>query len=512
MAFSPDGEFLMIGNSNSQIRFLDPDTLKDVQNPCKTSERNAKAYIHDITVANDSKHMATIDNDNCVSLFKREHKFNDPSQPIEWIFTGKCRSHEIAITSLAFGESLDEEDKVKLRLFSIGMDRRLFEYDVAKSSEQNGLIVVNMLQIEQESRPTACIWCPKTDFQPSLLTVNDEYKIKIWNVSRSGSRKTCLGPTYGGEIVRLRNLNIAGSHDNFLAYATREKVIGLMKLPVDGNPNKTMGLIAHPNRVVDLCVSSDGRYVFTCGGEDLAVNMWSVDVTPIENAIAMGGEGIEPFINLIEGGREGQTYQDMQDFFYYSMIRSKVENTTKTRKLDGTVPLKELPNLMRAMGYYPTQKEIENMKDEVRFSNFTSTGQYEESVNLDTFTRLFVNHRPVYPIGKNNIESTFAALVGDRKATLNKDDLLNFLQREGEKMTVKDLEECLHLLVGDSNFKTALPPEFTAEDFFQNILSFEEVEELEEDEEEALAEEPGFDRGAYQLEGAIPEEENKSNY
>jgi WD40 repeat protein len=126
-------------------------------------------------------------------------------------------------------------------------------------------------------------------------------------------------------------------------------------MPLDGNPNKTMGLIAHPKHVVDVAVSKDGRYLFTCGGDDLAVNMWSIDINPIDQAIAMGGEGIEPFINLIEGGREGQTYQDMKDFFYYSMIRSKDENTTKTRKLNGTVPLDELPNLMRAMGYYPTE-------------------------------------------------------------------------------------------------------------------------------------------------------------
>ena len=125
-------------------------------------------------------------------------------------------------------------------------------------------------------------------------------------------------------------------------------------MPLDGNPNKTMGLIAHPGEVADFCASSDGKYLFTCGGEDLSVKMWKIDINPIEIAIARGGEGIEPFINLIEGGRDGQNFQDMKDFFYYSMIRSKDENTTKTRKLDGTVPLDELPNLMRAMGYYPT--------------------------------------------------------------------------------------------------------------------------------------------------------------
>jgi hypothetical protein len=53
-------------------------------------------------------------------------------------------------------------------------------------------------------------------------------------------------------------------------------------MPLDGNPNKTMGLIAHPSEVVDICATRDGRYIFTCGGDDLAVNMWSVDVNPID--------------------------------------------------------------------------------------------------------------------------------------------------------------------------------------------------------------------------------------
>ena len=79
-------------------------------------------------------------------------------------------------------------------------------------------------------------------------------------------------------------------------------------MPLDGNPNKTMGLISHPGEVADFCASSDGKYLFTCGGDDLSVKMWKIDINPIEYAIARGGEGIEPFINLIEGGREGQNY------------------------------------------------------------------------------------------------------------------------------------------------------------------------------------------------------------
>jgi WD40 repeat protein len=42
-----------------------------------------------------------------------------------------------------------------------------------------------------------------------------------------------------------------------------------------------MGMIAHPDEVTDICTTADGQYVFTCGGDDLAVNMWKVDVGPI---------------------------------------------------------------------------------------------------------------------------------------------------------------------------------------------------------------------------------------
>lgn len=39
-----------------------------------------------------------------------------------------------------------------------------------------------------------------------------------------------------------------------------------MKLPCDGNPNRTMGLIGHPKKIGDLVISADGKYMFTCAG------------------------------------------------------------------------------------------------------------------------------------------------------------------------------------------------------------------------------------------------------
>jgi len=113
----------------------------------------------------------------------------------------------------------------------------------------------------------------------------------------------------------------------YLAYATEEKVVGLLKIPIDGNPYKSMGMIAHPKQITDIAVSGDSRFLFTAGGEDLCVNMWEIDTNYVERNIMLGGE--EPFIQLLDGGLEGQMYADMKDFFYFSQIRSQGENVTK---------------------------------------------------------------------------------------------------------------------------------------------------------------------------------------
>jgi len=252
--YSPDGQYLIEGTSTGQVRIYNPFNMQEVQTPCKTSERTSSA-IKMLIISNDSLHFATMDTDNCVCLFKRDHKYGDVNEPIEWVFYGKVRSHEIEITSIAFGESLDENEETQLRLFSIGKDRVLFEYNVRESSEKKGLKIEEnkTMMIEQESVPTSCIWYPTVDSKEDLLlTVNSNYKVKIWNVTSSQCRKTCLGPTYGGEINKIKKLEIDGNPDKFLAYTTFQKVIGLIKLPLDGNPTKTMGLIAHPNEVADM--------------------------------------------------------------------------------------------------------------------------------------------------------------------------------------------------------------------------------------------------------------------
>ena len=91
--------------------------------------------IKQLIVSTDGKYFAVSDTNKAISLFKKDVNPNpaDPNKAAEWKFSGKIVSHEVEVSSIAFGEGLDINGMPMHRLFSIGRDRRVFEYDVYNS-------------------------------------------------------------------------------------------------------------------------------------------------------------------------------------------------------------------------------------------------------------------------------------------------------------------------------------------------------------------------------------------
>ncbi|KAF3820638.1 hypothetical protein GH733_005183 [Mirounga leonina] len=82
----------------------------------------------------------------------------------------------------------------------------------------------------------------------------------------------------------------------------------------------------------------------------------------LEAAVSLGGEDLTPFYGLVPGGREGKFYRELEDYFYYSQLRSQGIDTMETRKVSEHICLSELPFVMRAIGFYPSEEKVGRRK------------------------------------------------------------------------------------------------------------------------------------------------------
>lgn len=89
-----------------------------------------------------------------------------------------------------------------------------------------------------------------------------------------------------------------------------------------------------------------------------AVNKKVFFPSSVDTMACLGGRGISPFCCLIEGGIKGWLMNEMKDLFYYAQILHQGENTTAARVITDTVVVEKIPNLMRAIGYYPSNEEV----------------------------------------------------------------------------------------------------------------------------------------------------------
>lgn len=491
LTFNPSGDLLAIGFTNGSVRILDGLTLKE--EGCGDGLA-VFSHCHDcitnIKFSHDSSYLATSDLDRCVTVFKAQK--DDLDQP--WVYIGKQRAHYKTIQDISFGIALDSNLP---RLLSLGQDRVLVEYDLVNSSTDD-LRLISSERIEQSAVPQCFTWYPPIVKENFLVVANDQFKLKLYNSTTKMCRRTLLGPTYGTPLRRLIALPPCNDRTTrYLAYITLDKV-GLQCLPLDGNPHKTMALIAHPEGVSNLVCSYDGKYLFTAGGEDCSVLMWEINLDALEAAAALGGEGLVPFYGLLEGGRDGELFAELEDYFYYAQIRSQGVDTTETRQVSTKVPLAQVPYIMRALGFYPTEQEVDDMINELKFSNYVTTGKYVTEIDLGEFIKLYVNHRPAFGISPFDLHEAFSKLgtPSDEGFALDRDNLLSLLQNKGEHMTEAEMAEVMSTLLGIGELggsaetgtysasdageflRAHLPENITADNFAAQVLGFQTEQEM----------------------------------
>lgn len=83
--------------------------------------------------------------------------------------------------------------------------------------------------------------------------------------------------------------------------------------------------------------------------------------------------------------------------------------------------------------------QIEEMLNEVKFSNYVDTGEQVTKINIEDFIKLYVNHRPAFGLSMNKIQRAFQVLGYDNEngdKVIDRGDLLWLLQHRGELFLV----------------------------------------------------------------------------
>lgn len=443
LAYDPKGFFLAAGFTDGSVYILDAVTLED---ETKEPFKYAKGSVTHVTFSHNSHYLATADQEFTVTLFHQIKQ--NVEESASWEYIGRYRSHYKPIQNLIFGIHLDSNEP---RLLSLGMDRMLVEYDL-KNSSKDHLLIQSSDRIDQSAVPQCLVWYPPFTKENFILVANDEYKMKLYNTTTKMCRKTLLGPTFGSPIRKIEVFSSYSqdSEKGYLAYITDDKV-GLQILPVDGNPHKTMALICHPDGVANIACSSDSQYVFTAGGKDCTVIMWKTNLQSLEAVASLGGEDLIPFYGMLPGGKNGTFFKELEEYFYYAQLRNQGIDTMETRQVSTHIPLKEIPFVMRALGYYPTEQEVENMVNEVKFSEYVNSGQQVTHINLGDFIKLYINHRPAFGFSLKELQQAFQVLGFTNKNgehAISRGLLLQLLQTRGEHMTEEELADYFSTLLG----------------------------------------------------------------
>eukprot|EP01029_Cantina_marsupialis_P002624 TRINITY_DN12462_c0_g1_i2.p1 TRINITY_DN12462_c0_g1~~TRINITY_DN12462_c0_g1_i2.p1 ORF type:complete len:207 (+),score=54.96 TRINITY_DN12462_c0_g1_i2:64-684(+) len=186
------------------------------------------------------------------------------------------------------------------------------------------------------------------------------------------------------------------------------------------------------------------------------------------------------FPNKNEKKNEKNILRKFTKFCYncYLQLRAQGENTSLPRKADGKVPISEIPNLMRSLGYYPSEEEVKTMCSEVKYSKFTDNCTTIEDIEFEDFIKLFINHRPVNGITREDITEAFTLLSNGRNS-MSWRSLASKLKTNGEPMTSEELDTCLSALLGLNVWDV---DDISANELTEQVLGFENFGDEQQDE------------------------------
>ncbi|XP_046965477.1 cilia- and flagella-associated protein 251-like [Vanessa cardui] len=483
LKYSPSGLHLACGLDTGELIFLHP-TIMNILT--QTPHKDTTHAITHIEFSIDSLSLAIADKGRTICVYKYD------CTELVWSFVGKHRAHYKDITAVIFLPKKNNDGEYKL--LSLGADRIMVEYDIGSSSD-GYLEVLSLDRIDQSAVPLYGIpWNNPPDIDPEtqrtdlpmILICNDEFKYKIVNYGTTMTLSTILGPKYEHPVCRMQLITSRKDdvETQYLLFATKN-VIGLRKMPLDGNPWKHVALLGHPIQVIDLCYREDHGILFTIGSRDSCMYQWAANYRSVETTSKQGGGDLDPYYCLIENGRPGWLFHEIRDLFYYIQILCQGTFSPAMRRVKDYIPIESLPDLMRALGYFPSDYEVENLIVEAKYKIFNRTPSTE--IDFEEFVKLYLNHRPAFGESFKKIRNAFRyfGTMDDTSISMNREDFITMLNNNGEYFSRElswyllsilygqSFEDRTTMTEGDFSF---LPEVITLEELATNIIGIHDTD------------------------------------
>ena len=77
----------------------------------------------------------------------------------------------------------------------------------------------------------------------------------------------------------------------------------------------------------------------------------------------------------------------MVDGKLMGIVSSQGEESTDLRLISKKVLIEQVPSLMQALGYYPTEKEIEDLMNEIKFDHVSESGEIAQSITIEELVK-----------------------------------------------------------------------------------------------------------------------------
>lgn len=442
--FSSCGRYVAAGTSNGYLAIVNAITFKLFQRAVQLAEPSVG--IEKVLFSANNEFIVYRDAACTVGLLHYKST---------WKLLRKLRIHDTQIVYMSFRESEEE-----IGLVTISDDYRVVEYTIQNTESGNevDLSLTNCKRIDFLSILKCCItlnrnimaFPDRSGNDEAFLTTEEKFKFQIRNMKTFEVMNTFAAPMSENEPITIM-CHVHRKNENAIAFSNKN-IIGLQHLPIDGNPKKYLAMVGHARKILFMKVSHCNKYLFTIGTDDSSIYKWKIKIPALLEQYRSGGSSLRPFCNLIPDGLTGQLFAEMQDVFFSIQIKLQRDRSIDLKDIQLTdgIPVCEVINFMRGIGFFPNETEIDYLMNEIKYyTNDSST------ITFESLLKLFVNYKPPFGYLRSEIHQTLKYLgysytMQSVDTEITRERLVEVCTLLGDGMDKNDVAMILNRLDGNA--------------------------------------------------------------